>query len=69
MTEDSKKMTMAAPTGGLATGQRWSAARKLEVVLQMLGGEPNEALSRELGAGYAGWRRGARRRSLGSTRP
>ena len=37
------------PAGGLAPGQRWSAARKREVVLRMLRGEPIEALSRELG--------------------
>jgi hypothetical protein len=36
-------------TGGLAPGQRWSAARKREVVLRMLRGESVEALSRELG--------------------
>jgi len=38
-----------AIAGGLAPGQRWSAARKREVVLRMLRGEPIEALSRELG--------------------
>jgi hypothetical protein len=32
-----------------APGQRWSAARKREVVLRMLRGEPLDALSRELG--------------------
>ena len=36
--------------GGLAPGQRWSAARKREVVLRMLRGESVEALARELGA-------------------
>jgi len=33
----------------LAPGQRWSAARKREVVLRMLRGEPLDVLSRELG--------------------
>ena len=37
------------PTGGLGPGQRWSAARKREVVLRLLRGEPIGALSRELG--------------------
>ena len=36
-------------TTGLAPGQRWSAARKREVVLRMLRGESAEAWSRELG--------------------
>jgi hypothetical protein len=33
----------------LAQGQRWTAARKREVVLRILRGEPLEMLSRELG--------------------
>ena len=33
----------------LAQGQRWTAARKREVVLRILRGEPLELLSRELG--------------------
>jgi hypothetical protein len=33
----------------LAPGQRWSVARKREVVLRLLRGEPAELLSRELG--------------------
>jgi hypothetical protein len=33
----------------LALGQRWSVARKREVVLRLLRGEPAELLSRELG--------------------
>jgi transposase len=37
------------PTGPLAPGQRWSAARKREVVLHLLRGESAELLSRELG--------------------
>ena len=35
--------------GPLAPGQRWSAARKREVVLRLLRGEAAELLSRELG--------------------
>jgi transposase len=42
-----------AQTGGrvgpLAPGQRWSVARKREVVLRLLRGESTELLSRELG--------------------
>ena len=49
MSEDSKKSVAMLPAGGLAPGQRWSAARKREVVLRLLRGEPIEALSRELG--------------------
>lgn len=37
------------PQGPLAQGQRWSVARKREVVLRMLRGESVAALSRELG--------------------
>jgi transposase len=37
------------PVGPLAPGQRWSLARKREVALRLLRGEPIEALSRELG--------------------
>ncbi len=36
-------------TGPLAPGQRWSVARKREVVLRLMRGEPAELLSRELG--------------------
>jgi hypothetical protein len=45
----------APPAGGgttsgpLAPGQRWSAARKREVVLRLMRGEAAELLSRELG--------------------
>ncbi len=39
----------AAPVGPLAPGQRWSVARKREVVLRLLRGESLEALSREIG--------------------
>jgi transposase len=37
------------PNGPLTSGQRWTAARKREVVLRLLRGESLEALSRELG--------------------
>lgn len=37
------------PLGPLAPGQRWSAARRREVVLRLLRGESAELLSRELG--------------------
>jgi hypothetical protein len=37
------------PVGALAPGQRWSLARKREVALRLLRGEPLDALSRELG--------------------
>jgi transposase len=39
----------AAKAGPLAPGQRWSAARKREVVQRLLRGEAAELLSRELG--------------------
>ena len=38
-----------AALGRLAPGQRWSAARKCEVVLRRMRGEAAELLSRELG--------------------
>lgn len=37
------------PAGPLLPGQRWSLARKREVALRLLRGEPIDALSRELG--------------------
>jgi transposase len=40
---------VAASTGPLAPGQRWSLMRKREVVLRLLRGEAAEDLSRELG--------------------
>lgn len=43
-----------AVTGPLAEGQRWSAARKREVVLRLLRDESVDALSREL-AGKISW--------------
>ena len=54
-----------APTpklGPLAPGQRWSVARKREVVLRLLRGESVELLSRELGVPIfklEGWRQKA----------
>ena len=39
----------AAKHGPLAPGQRWSVARRREVVLRLLRGESAEMLSRELG--------------------
>lgn len=39
----------AAGAGPLAPGQRWSLARKHEVVLRLLRGEPVEAVSRQVG--------------------
>jgi hypothetical protein len=39
----------APKPGPLAPGQRWSVARKREVVLRLLRGEAAELLSRELG--------------------
>ena len=41
--------TDGTQVGPLAPGQRWSVARKREVVLRLLRGESLEALSRELG--------------------
>ena len=38
-----------AALGPLAPGQRWSAARRREVVLRLMRGEAAELLSRELG--------------------
>src|SRR3954447_20791747 len=39
----------AAGAGPLAPGQRWNLARKHEVVLRLLRGEPVEAVSRQFG--------------------
>lgn len=41
--------TAPPKVGPLAPGQRWSVARKREVVLRLLRGESVELLSRELG--------------------
>jgi transposase len=38
-----------AAGGPLGSGQRWTASRKLEVVLRMMRGESLDGLSRELG--------------------
>ena len=53
--EGARRATGASPAaapptvGPLTPGQRWSRARKREVVLRMFRGEPMDALSRELG--------------------
>ena len=49
--EGGRRPTGVAPAsgamrGGLAPGQRWSVARKREVVLRLLRGESVEAVSR-----------------------
>jgi len=46
---EAAKAEPAPVVGPLAPGQRWSVARKREVVLRLLRGESLEALSRELG--------------------
>jgi len=53
-TQGGRRPTGVAPAGEatvgpLTPGQRWSVARKREVVLRLLRGESAEALSRELG--------------------
>ena len=53
-TEGGRRPTGVAPeestlSGPLKPGQRWSLARKREIVLRLLRGEPVEAMSRELG--------------------
>ena len=52
-TEGGRRPTGVSPgeigVGPLGQGQRWTAARKREVVLRILRGEPMELLSRELG--------------------
>ena len=54
LTEGARRATGVSPessgtAGPLGPGQRWSLARKREVVLRLLRGEPLAALSRELG--------------------
>jgi len=44
----SKQSRNETVSGALAEGQRWSAARKREVVLRLLRGESVDGLSREL---------------------
>lgn len=51
--EGARRASGAAPSGAtvgrLGPGQRWSLARKRDVALRLLRGEPVETLSRELG--------------------
>ncbi len=49
MTNETKKTGGSSAVGPLGPGQRWSVARKREVVLRMLKGESLDGLSRELG--------------------
>ena len=42
--------------------QRWSAARKREIVLRLLRGESLDAVSREIGVEPIGWSAGGTRR-------
>ncbi len=49
MGQDAPPAGGRTPSGPLAPGQRWSAARKREVVLRLMRGEAAELLSRELG--------------------
>ena len=49
MGQDAPPAGGGTPLGPLAPGQRWSAARKREVVLRLLRGESAELLSREVG--------------------
>ena len=52
-TEGGRRPTGVSPgeigVGPLGQGQRWTAARKREVVLRLLRGEPLDLVSRELG--------------------
>ena len=63
----------ALPAGPLGLGQRWTVARKREVVLRLLRDEPVQLLSRQLGVEIfrlEQWREkasGVRKRSAGST--
>jgi transposase len=45
--------------GDYRSRPRWSAGKKMEVVLRLLRGEALEVLSRELGVRRTGWRPGA----------
>ena len=49
MGQDAPAAKGRTPLGPLAPGQRWSAARKREVVPRLMRGEAAELLSRELG--------------------
>ena len=44
-----RKCAQALPAGPLGLGQRWTVARKREVVLRLLRDEPVQLLSRQLG--------------------
>ena len=58
----------ALPAGPLGLGQRWTVARKREVVLRLLRDEPVQLLSRQLGVERSsGSSSGVRKRSAGST--
>ena len=49
MSRDGKVMDeKKGPTGALAPGQRWSVARKRDVVMRLLRGEPLDQVSREV---------------------
>jgi len=49
VSQSAAPLTGKPPQGPLAQGQRWSVARKREVVMRMLRGESVGELSRELG--------------------
>ena len=54
MSRDSKAMdAKKVSTSALAPGQRWSVARKREVVMRLLRGEALDQVSRELGVEVA----------------
>ena len=57
----------ALPAGALGLGQRWTVARKREVVLRLLRDEPVQLLSRQLGVEIFRRSSGVRKRSAGST--
>ncbi len=65
-TEGGRRPTGVSPgeigVGPLGQGQRWTAARKREVVLRLFRDEPLDLVSRELGVGLyrlEQWREGA----------
>ena len=55
-TEGGRRPTGVSPgkigVGPLGQGQRWTAARKCEVVLRIFRGEPLDLVSRELGVEF-----------------
>ena len=63
-TEGGRRPTGVSPgeigVGPLGQGQRWTAARKREVVLRLLRGEPLDLVSRELESSSTGWSNGGR---------